>query len=585
MRVTWTHKRLAEVCTLQRGFDLPTKDRKPGDNPLVSSSGIADFIDQSKVRGPGVVTGRSGSIGNVFFVEKDFWPLNTALYVKDFFGNDERFVFLLLQSLDLARFASGTGVPTLNRNHVSDEIVCVPESVEEQRRIVSVLDEAFAAISTATANAEKNLANARELFEARLGEVFSTRDAGWRDTQIGQIANASYGYTEKASFEPVGPKFLRITDIQEGGVVWDDVPHCIISEKERDRQRLKSGDIVFARTGATTGKSFLIKSPPEAVAASYLIRLRVTDPGILPEFIQLYFQTPQYWKLVNEGTSGSAQGGFNASKLAEMHFSAPSIEQQWETVEQLSIANAQRLEMESVYESKIAALNALKQSVMHRAFSGELASNAAAVVALNDNFATPEFAAKIVAFAYERHVAKNRVRNFGTVKAEKILHMVEAVGGVDLGRQPLREAAGPDDAKHRHATWDWARSQHFFRFNKRNGGGHDFEKLSSYPRMIEDARTAIASTAVEKAIELLVDMDRDFAELIATTYAAWNNLIIDQCAATDGDIVLAARDKWHRDKLRFDPSRFHDAIRFIRNNSIVPDGSAKRVGGQEALLL
>jgi hypothetical protein len=282
--------------------------------------------------------------------------------------------------------------------------------------------------------------------------------------------------------------------------------------------------------------------------------------------------------------SGMAQPKLNQKALNQIPVPLPPMDQREKLVAELDELAEQIGKLEANQQTRLEALATLKRSLLNRAFSGELTSKAETAAALNDNFATPAFAAKIVAFAYERHVAKNRVRNFGTVKAEKILHMVEAIGGIDLGRQPLREAAGPDDAMHRHATWDWARSQQYFRFNKRSGGGHDFEKLSSYSRMIEDARTAIAGTAVEKAIELLVDMDRDFAELIATTYAAWNNLIIDQCAATDDDIVLAARDNWHRDKLRFDPSRFHDAIRFIRNNSIVPDGTAKRVGGQEALL-
>ena len=136
----WESKTLGDVATLQRGFDLPKKERMPGRYPLVTSSGATDTHDQAKVTGPGVVTGRSGSIGNVFYIDDDFWPLNTALYVKAFHNNNERFVWYLLQAFDLSRFASGTGVPTLNRNHVHSERVVVPSSLDEQKRIVSVLD-------------------------------------------------------------------------------------------------------------------------------------------------------------------------------------------------------------------------------------------------------------------------------------------------------------------------------------------------------------------------------------------------------------------------------------------------------------
>ena len=178
MKKGWQTKKLVEVATLQRGFDLPAQDRSSGDVPLVTSSGISDSVSKSAVRGPGVATGRSGSIGNVFFIEEDFWPLNTVLYVKDFHGNDPRFVFHLLKNFELKRFATGTGVPTLNRNFVHDELVKVPP-LAEQQRIVCLLDEAFEGLATAKANAENNLQNARALFESHLQSVFTQRGPGW----------------------------------------------------------------------------------------------------------------------------------------------------------------------------------------------------------------------------------------------------------------------------------------------------------------------------------------------------------------------------------------------------------------------
>jgi type I restriction enzyme S subunit len=192
MKNGWQTKRLAEVATLQRGFDLPTQDRVAGEFPLVSSSGISDTHHKCAVRGPGVVTGRSGSIGNVFFIEEDFWPLNTVLYVKEFHGNDPRFVFHLLKKFDLQRFASGAGVPTLNRNFVHDELVRGP-TLPEQRRIVDILDEAFDGIATANANAEKNLQNARALFEGHLQSVFIQRGKGWIVRKVSEIAKHSLG--------------------------------------------------------------------------------------------------------------------------------------------------------------------------------------------------------------------------------------------------------------------------------------------------------------------------------------------------------------------------------------------------------
>ncbi len=152
---------------------------------------------------------------------------------------------------------------------------------------------------------------------------------GWKVEKLGDVSKINYGYTEKASFKEVGPKFLRITDIQDNNVDWETVPYCKIEKSELPRYILHDGDIVFARTGATTGKSFLIKNPPSAVFASYLIRLQILDlKKLLPDYLILFFQTQTYWDKIQVGISGSAQGGFNASKLAELEIPIPPLPEQ-----------------------------------------------------------------------------------------------------------------------------------------------------------------------------------------------------------------------------------------------------------------
>ncbi|WP_198935454.1 restriction endonuclease subunit S [Chlorobium sp. KB01] len=136
----WVEKRLEDVCALQRGFDLPTRSRVPGSFPLVSSSGFIDTHVEGPVKGPGVATGRSGSIGRVFYIENDYWPLNTVLFIKEFHGNDSKLVYWLLTHFDLNRFATGTGVPTLNRNFVHDERVFFPDEQSVQKIIATKID-------------------------------------------------------------------------------------------------------------------------------------------------------------------------------------------------------------------------------------------------------------------------------------------------------------------------------------------------------------------------------------------------------------------------------------------------------------
>ena len=134
----WLRTTLGEVITLQRGFDLPKSKRIDGPFPVIASTGPLGTHEEAKVKGPGVVIGRSGSLGGGQYIESSFWPLNTTLWVKDFKGNDHRFCYYLLRSLDLAQFNVGSGVPTLNRNHVHPLPVFLPP-LPEQRAIARVL--------------------------------------------------------------------------------------------------------------------------------------------------------------------------------------------------------------------------------------------------------------------------------------------------------------------------------------------------------------------------------------------------------------------------------------------------------------
>lgn len=128
-----------DFIELHRGYDLPKKKRKNGQVPVIASTGINGTHNVAKIKGPGVVTGRSGSIGKVQYIKDDFWPLNTTLYVSDFKGNNPKFVAYWLERFDLKRFSSGSAVPTLNRNELANVEICVPNR-EEQDKIVAILE-------------------------------------------------------------------------------------------------------------------------------------------------------------------------------------------------------------------------------------------------------------------------------------------------------------------------------------------------------------------------------------------------------------------------------------------------------------
>ena len=134
----WIEGPLGSFIELKRGYDLPTQDRVPGPYPVVSSSGPSGWSNRPKVTAPGVVTGRYGTLGAVFYVKDDFWPLNTTLYVRDFKGNDPRFVSYFLRTFDFTAYSDKAAVPGVNRNALHESRVSFPPLLE-QRAIAGVL--------------------------------------------------------------------------------------------------------------------------------------------------------------------------------------------------------------------------------------------------------------------------------------------------------------------------------------------------------------------------------------------------------------------------------------------------------------
>lgn len=290
---------------------------------------------------------------------------------------DSRFLYYWFQQQNLSEFANEAALPSIKKTTVEKWPVSYPDSILEQKRIVSILDTVFADLEQARAKTEQNLKYARELFDSYLEQVFSQSGEGWVEIALGEISQVSYGYTEKASFDRNGPHFLRITDIQDGEVDWSKVPFCTISEANHEKYRLLSGDIVFARTGATTGKSYLLTSPPDSVAASYLIRLRLHSNSLSPKFVKFFFQTKEYWDVVNAGMSGSAQGGFNASKLSAIKIKYPECKnKQDKLILQMTEIHHYVEQVNAIYKQKLNLIGELKKSILQKAFSGELTAKA-----------------------------------------------------------------------------------------------------------------------------------------------------------------------------------------------------------------
>ena len=196
---------------------------------------------------------------------------------------------------------------------------------------------------------------------------------GWAMTKLEMLAtDVSYGYTASSTDAAVGPKMLRITDIQDNAVNWTDVPYCLIEEEKKAKYLLRKNDLVFARTGATVGKSFLIKNePPEAVYASYLIRVRTASDSLI-SLLSYFFNSQQYWTQITEFSAGIGQPNVNGTKLKDLDIPLPPLAEQKVIAEKLDTLLAQVETTKTHLERIPEILKTFRQSILAAAVSGKL---------------------------------------------------------------------------------------------------------------------------------------------------------------------------------------------------------------------
>jgi type I restriction enzyme, S subunit len=272
-------KKFADFVTLQRGFDLPKANMHEGPFPVVGSTSIIGYHDKYKVEPPGVVTGRSGSLGSVQFINERFWPHNTSLWVKDFKGNDPRFVYYCLKGLDFARFNAGAGVPTLNRNHLDTLEVNAP-SLAVQRRIAGILSPYDDLIENNTRRIAALEEMARRIYdewfvrfrflghestrmvESELGPV----PQGWEVTSLGQLAEINARSVKRGS-EPTDIRYVDIASVSTGRID-NKEPMRFTDAPGRARRIVRDGDVIWSCVRPNRKSYALVLDPEPDLLAS-----------------------------------------------------------------------------------------------------------------------------------------------------------------------------------------------------------------------------------------------------------------------------------------------------------------------------
>src|ERR1035437_3024087 len=375
----WPAGRLGDVVTLQRGHDLPSYTRQDGNVPVVSSSGITGYHNESKARAPGLVTGRYGTLGEVFYLDQDYWPLNTALYVTDFKGNVPKFVAYFLKNVLLSYQSDKAAVPGVDRNVLHEMEVRTPDRDAQQRitDVLSAYDDLIENNRRGMALLEKA---ARLLYEEwfvrlrfpgheRARMIAGVPEGFERKPLSGLCERIDYGYTASAEQEEIGPKFLRITDIVPEVIDWSAVPYCPIEDEKLERFRLLEGDIVVARTGATVGYAKrLHKRHPDTVFASYLVRLRL-KPEVDNIMVGVFVESDSYKDYVQSRVGGAAQPNANARVLAGAEMLVPPRRLQHDFHEFVEPLVDER----EVLQQQNQKLKAARDLLLPRLMSGEIA--------------------------------------------------------------------------------------------------------------------------------------------------------------------------------------------------------------------
>jgi type I restriction enzyme S subunit len=255
------------------------------------------------------------------------------------------------------------------------ELVVPPFS--EQQRIVGLLDKAFAGLTTAKANAEKNLRNARALFESHLQSVLQSKKWKWKT--LGELCDGvEYGSSAKSKKEGKIP-VLRMGNIQDGKLDWENLVYTDDKE-EIAKYLLRHNDVLFNRTNSPelVGKTAIYKSEMPAIFAGYLIRIHRKEDLLDADYLN-YFLNSQvaldYGKTVV--ISSVNQANINGAKLKGYPIPAPSVAEQRAIVKTLDRLQKETQRLGNIYEQKLAALEALKKSLLHQAFTGQLHGHAA----------------------------------------------------------------------------------------------------------------------------------------------------------------------------------------------------------------
>lgn len=339
----WKTSTIGEIAPLQRGYDLPTNNVISGTIPVVYSNGILRFHNEGKCQAPAIITGRSGTIGKFTYIDHgEYWPHNTSLWVTTFHKNYPRFVYYFFQNVGFEKYATGSGVPTLNRNDIHKHIESIPSNKEEQQAIASyftTLDSQISASTSRLASLKQMKAASLQAMFPQEGETvpkirFKGFEGEWKTCVLSSIAtmHARIGWQNlrKDEFLSSGDYYLITgTDFHDGEISFET---CHYIDKERYDQdkniQLEIDSILITKDGTLGKVAFVDSLDKPATLNAGVFNVRTKDKEIYPKYLFQYLKAPYLMDYVNKNATGGTIKHLNQNMLVNFPVQHPSYKEQ-----------------------------------------------------------------------------------------------------------------------------------------------------------------------------------------------------------------------------------------------------------------
>ena len=369
-------KRLGDILTLEYGKPLAKERRQSeGKYPVFGANGVKCFTSESFHTKSSIIVGRKGTAGAVNLVEGGFWPLDVTYFVTFNESQHElKYLYYLLVYVDLPKLATGVK-PGINRNNVY-AIECRVPRLQEQKRIVAILDEAFAGIETAIANTEKNLANAQEIFLAFLSRVFDVNRHGWKEMVVGEFAEHCLGkMLDKRKNRGVLRPYLRNVNVRWFDVDTSDLLEMKIEDTEVDRYMVQRGDLLICE-GGYPGRAAIWEGEETVFFQKAVHRVRC-HAAAHNRWLMYFLYLADATGYLRSYFTGAGIQHFTGKSLKRfmVPVAPPNQAAKWSA--KMDELRADLGRIESAHKRKLAALTELKQSLLEKAFSGELTAGRA----------------------------------------------------------------------------------------------------------------------------------------------------------------------------------------------------------------